>query len=229
MNIYLLDLFFKWLSFLVISISSLIGTYSTQSFIVHNNNFNTTKTGEVINYTTQTIYDNTLPTGEVNVITEGVNGYVVTKEDGSIEVLEQMVPEVLEVGTGYKASYVGKITNYGPDCLGCSSQGYVACKTMEGQYLSLFDTIYYDDHEYGDVRILAATHTVFPCGSIILVSRDDVMFYGVVLDTGSAMRNAWNDDRFVIMDLAHYSQYDAKYDDLINGYNVTYEVKRWGW
>lgn len=233
MNIYLLELIGKWIGFAVIAFTSLFGNtmYTKDASLVDNNLTN--KEGafvsKVIPYETEEVYNSKIPTGKTKVLTKGIDGLSYVKEDGTEEVLEPMVKEVVEVGTGASGTYVGSITNYGPDCYGCSKVGNVACHTREGKNLSLYDTIYYDDYEYGQVRILAATRDVFPCGTIVLVSRGDVKFYGVVLDTGGAMNRAWRESGYILMDLAHASQHDAATSGLINGKGVSYQVERWGW
>ena len=65
-------------------------------------------------------------------------------------------PSVLE-------TFVGNLTGYGPDCYGCTSG-----KTSSGH--NLRESIYYEDAEYGTVRILAAD-SYFPFYSIIKVSN----------------------------------------------------------
>ncbi|MFI3307020.1 MAG: G5 domain-containing protein [Mycoplasmatota bacterium] len=229
MNFYLLDLIGKWIKLAAISFLSIFNFYSYQEVQINNENITSSSTiGQVVYYETEYIYNSSLPTGTTNVVTLGQNGYYVTKEDGTLQELEATINEVLEVGAGSIGEYTGSLTNYGPDCYGCSAVGNVACFTKEGQNLSLYNQIYYDDYQYGMVRILAADLSQFPCGTIVLVSRGTEMFYGVVLDTGSAMRNAW-DEGYVLMDLAHFSSYDAIYNNTINGSGVSFEVVRWGW
>ena len=89
--------------------------------------------------------------------------------------------------------YNGKLTGYGPDCPGCSSVGNVSCLTREGANHSLtYDGLYYNDITYGNLIILAADHLLFPCGTVVKVNNGILNeFYGIVLDTGIAMRNAW--------------------------------------
>lgn len=73
----------------------------------------------------------------------------------------------------------GNLTGYGPDCHTCSGVG----KTSTGH--NLYDSIYYEDSEYGLVRILAADKE-FPFYSIFRVSNVPGMddFIGIVLDRG---------------------------------------------
>ena len=52
-------------------------------------------------------------------------------------------------------------------------------------------------------------------------------FNAIVLDTGSAMKNAWS--RGVVhMDLAYGSEKDPEVN-ITTSSNVKYSVKRWGW
>lgn len=75
---------------------------------------------------------------------------------------------------------VGTITGYGPDCFGCSGN------TASGH--NLHESIYYDDSEFGVVRILAADKSI-PFYSIFRVSGIAGMdpFIAIVLDRGSTV------------------------------------------
>ncbi len=83
-------------------------------------------------------------------------------------------------------SFKGKLTHYGPDCVGCG--GTTACR---GQNVRN-GNIYYNDKEYGKIRIVAADRSL-PCGSIIKINIDkydpDGM-YAVVLDRGGIIKGA---------------------------------------
>jgi hypothetical protein len=125
--------------------------------------------------------------------------------------------------------FTGKLTGYGPDCLGCSGKGNLACKTRENKTFSLVkDGIYYTDTEYGKVRILSAATSKFKCGTIIEVSKDGATpFTAIVLDTGGDMIKAWNNGT-VWMDLA-YSSSAMSGSDNLTGTNIKFSVQRWGW
>ena len=79
------------------------------------------------------------------------------------------------------ASYYGPMTGYGPDCKGCigiTASGY-----------NVRNNIYYNDKEYGKVRIVAADKSL-PFGTIVRIKNLD--FYkndviAIVLDRGSAI------------------------------------------
>ena len=83
-------------------------------------------------------------------------------------------------------SFVGKLTHYGPDCKGCG--GTTACKGINVRN----GNIYYNDKEYGKVRIVAADRKL-PCGSIIKINVDKYDkngMYAIVLDRGGIIKGA---------------------------------------
>ena len=86
----------------------------------------------------------------------------------------------------------------------------------------------YLDNQFGEVRILAAAHEKFPCGTVLEVDngRND-SFIGIVLDTGGAMRQAWKKNQ-VWIDLAFSSQAEAASAG-ITSKNTNFIVKRYGW
>ena len=78
------------------------------------------------------------------------------------------------------------------------------------------------------MRILAADHTLFPCGTIIKVTKPgNDPYYGVVLDTGYSMREAWRNDGVVGLDLAYESQASARLGNT-GGTGIQFSVQRWG-
>ena len=167
MNIYLLQLLGKWISMLMIVSLSLFHNIVFQNHSVRidnpTKNMNLSVENQVISHETQTVYTKKLPNGISKVVSEGQDGLIVPQVNGTTTVVQEMIPEVIQVGTGGKASYVGKMSGYGPDCPGCSKTGNVSCHTKNGGKHSLvYDGIYYQDEEYGSVRILAAAKTVFP-------------------------------------------------------------------
>lgn len=185
---------------------------------------------EVEAYGTDYVYVANMPsTAEPVVISEGINGLDYTYDGLNYVHLSDMKNEVVQVGTGAPGNFSGKLTGYGPDCPGCSSVGNVACRTREGLNHSLtYDGLYYNDQVYGSVRILAADHSAFPCGTIVKVNNGVLHeFIGIVLDTGSAMRGAWKDG-IVWMDLAFTSQKEALTGGATSS-NTTFNVQRWGW
>lgn len=80
----------------------------------------------------------------------------------------------------YPTSFVGKLVHYGPDCPACG--GHLGCNGQDARN----GNIYYNDPEFGTVRIVAMSSTI-PCGSMIKINVDaydkDGM-YAIVLDRG---------------------------------------------
>ena len=184
---------------------------------------------EVKPYGTDYVYNDQIPkTADPIIIEEGINGLDLTYDGLNYVHLSDVKNEVLQVGTGLEGNYQGKLTGYGPDCPGCSLVGNVACRTKEGVNHSLItDGLYYNDLVYGSVRILAADNSLFPCGTIVKVNNGILNeFTGIVLDSGSAMRNAWKEG-IVWMDLAFSSQPEALTGGATSS-NTSFEVQRWG-
>lgn len=138
-------------------------------------------------------------------------------EEEKLEV--KMVSNMLEAreyGSLGPISFVGQMTSYGPDCVGCN--GYVSCPPRQ----NVKNNIYYDDHEYGKIRIFAADKAI-PCGSIVKIINPN--FYsediiGIVLDRGSAIKGN-------IMDLLVTGE--RANDAIGRQFNVNYQIIRWGW
>ena len=110
---------------------------------------------------------------------------------------------------------VGNLTGYGADCVGCGG------KTSTG--FDLTQSIYYEDSEFGTVRILAADPS-FPFYSIIRVSNVPTMddFIGIVLDRGGNVGFG----RGTLFDLAYESESSPNILPLTR--NVTFELLRSG-
>ena len=238
MNINLLQLLSKYIIFLTVSVmSSLgIGNYSENEAVV--NNINKEKDFQVVtsvtNYKTVVQYNKKIPKNVTNIISEGKVGLSYTEQnnqESTVEekIVQEVTNEVVEKGTGDYGIYTGKLIGYGPDCVGCSGEGYLACKTVDGTKFSLkYNGIYYNDSEYGNVRILAAATSKFPCGTIIEITKSGKeSFLAVVLDTGGTVQNAWKNGN-VVMDLAYSRNADSGSDGL-TGSNITFNIKRWGW
>ena len=190
-----------------------------------------TMINEIEPYGTDYVYIENIPsTAEPVVLSEGINGLDYTYDGLNYVHLSDMKNEVVQKGSGKPGIFNGKLTGYGPDCPGCSKVGNVACRTKERTNHSLiYDGLYYDDEVYGEVRILAADHTAFPCGTIVKVNNGLLEeFTGIVLDTGSAMRGAWRNEGVVWMDLAFTSQKEALTGGATSN-NTTFNVQRWGW
>ena len=72
--------------------------------------------------------------------------------------------EALKSAKTNPTTFNGKMTGYGPDCKGCG--GGVSCI----RYNVRNGNIYYNDKDYGKIRILAADKKI-PCGTVIRVSN----------------------------------------------------------
>ena len=238
MNIYLLDIIGKWISILFISIVSLFGNYSEKEMVVNNENKNISLNlvTEIVNYNTVTNYNSNKPVGEKTIITKGQTGYKISnKENGKIVNSKNPIDEVVEIGSkiDYSVthnskisklptieSFSGKMTSYGGDCYGCS--GTVA----HVNHNLLEDGFHYNDKTYGNMRILAASKSKFPAGTIVeLVISENEKIHGIVLDTGGDMEAAYKKG-VIWMDLAFTTQKEAAVFG--TRYNVTYNIKRYG-
>ena len=221
---------------LLISILTITGLLSSGNLISEKKfevkNLNQTKNSvaltKVIEYDTVKTYNKKIPTGVTITKEKGHNGLAYIDENNNTQIIESPKNAEIEIGTGDKADYVGKMTGYGADCIGCSGNGTLACKTKNGTYHSLKkDGMTYNDDEYGNVRIIAASLDKFPCGTIIKVDNPNLgTFNAIVLDTGGAMKSAW-ENGIVHMDLAYVTETDPAIH-LSTSSNVKYSVQRWG-
>lgn len=112
-------------------------------------------------------------------------------------------------------TFTGTLTGYGPDCVGCGG------KTSTGH--NLYDSVYYEDSEFGMVRIVAAD-AYFPFYSIIRISNVPGMdtFLAIVLDRGGNV--GFNSS--TLFDLAFSTERDPSIIGLTG--NVTFDVLRRG-
>lgn len=111
-------------------------------------------------------------------------------------------------------SFVGKLVHYGPDCAECS--GHLGCNGQDARG----GNIYYNDKEYGKVRIVAAS-SLLPCGSIIRINvnaYDSNGLYAIVLDRGVSGN---------MIDLLKASQRDKSPVRTANG--VKFDILRYGY
>lgn len=234
MNIYILELSFKMIGFVAFSTISFFGSFSlsTKSFESDNQNIEKSLSivHEIVPYKTKRIFKNNIPSGVNFIETKGISGIVTRNDKNEIfQVLRETKEEIVHYGNAATGSYNGKLTGYGPDCKSCNGKGIVGC-TLPGRknFNLVTDGVYYNDKNYGNVRILAATKEVFSCGSIIEVNKKGEKFYGIVLDRGIAMEKAYAEGQ-IFIDLAFASEKDDI--DEIRKYtsnNVEYNVKRWG-
>ena len=145
------------------------------------------------------------------------------KEEETVSVTTSTPNEVND------AVFVGKMTGYGADCIGCSGVGALSCRAADGSRHTLTENgEYYNDATYGTVRIVAAALDKFPCGTIVKVDHPALgTFYAVVMDTGGSMKRAWANG-YVWMDLAFKTESDPSIYSTTSR-NTTYSVQRWGW
>ena len=233
MNFYLLKLLGKWFCFIAISISNLFSINNSYTKYEYTDDSikNISVLTQIIPFETVTTYDSKYPMGNKIVTQNGKDGIQFTNNDGANIVLEEAISEYVIIGTGPGATYTGIITGYGPDCSTCSGRGYVACRTVDKKSFNLLtDGVYYEDSQYGSVRVLAAALSLFPCGTIVEVNSSTLgSFMGIVLDTGYDMRK--NLERGIYhFDVAYQTENDemvAKTTDMSG--NVIYNIQRWGW
>ena len=228
MNIGILQLVGKYIVLFVSFFN--IGNYNEKINEIDNKNFE--KDGLVINYVTnnKTVvnYNTKIPSNITNVLDEGQIGLSVDISNEK-KVIQEPEDKIIEKGSGPYGIYKGKLVGYGPDCVGCSGEGYLACRTEDGKRFSLkYDDIYYNDSKYGRVRILAAETSSFPCGTIVkIIKKNGVEFLAIVLDRIGTPSTPDN----IIMDLAYPTQNDKAVfnaDGLLDS-SVTYEIQRWGY
>lgn len=217
---------------LICSLFIIIHAALNRGITIHNpiRDMTSTILNEISPYGTDYVYSESITVNaDPIILEEGVNGLNYTYDGLNYKHLADTKNEVVQKGTAKEGVYTGKLTGYGPDCPGCSKVGNVSCKTREGVNHSLInDGIYYNDITYGNVRILAAENSLFPCGTIVKINNGVLKeFYGIVLDTGYSMRNAYKDG-IIWMDLAFQSQEVAKTGGATSS-STTFVVQRWGW
>ena len=114
-------------------------------------------------------------------------------------------------------TFTGKITGYGPDCSGCTSN-----KTASGYYVGE-GNIYYSDKEYGSIRIVAGDKK-YPFGTIVKLSNltfsDPII--AIVLDRGSGIGL----DKKIQFDLLFDSEKNV---DIGIKSNVQFDILRLGY
>lgn len=233
MNAFFIRSVIEAFTFLILSFNSIFDFYQVKELNINVNNADVNKSLSIINtildYETEIIYSSNIPSGITNILVKGQDGIVYLDGTGKIyKTLKEKINEVVEVGTGKQGEYTGIVTGYGPDCVTCDGRGYVACPTKTGKWTNLItDGIYYEDPKYGSLRIVAADHREFPCGTVVEISNSDLAtpILGIVLDTGAAMRNAYNNGN-IHFDVAFETEVGLTFG--INK-NTNFSVKRWGW
>lgn len=181
---------------------------------------------EVINYNNYFTIDNTVKYVDSDIIEEIVQEVSVTEdleqESPNLSKEEIAVQEIVEenttvekveevVSVSENEILTGKMSGYGPDCVGCS--GYLA----NGKYVG-DGNIYYDDSEYGRVRIVAGDKK-YKFGTIVRIN--DSML-AIVLDRGGAIGIG----KKFMFDLLYESEVEANKNGV--SYNTKFEILRNG-
>ena len=183
---------------------------------------------EVINYNNYFSIDNTVKYVDSDIIEEIVQEVSVVdevkQESSNVSVEKEVLKETNEVIVNTPVEVVeevvnvpaneiltGKMSGYGPDCIGCS--GYLANGTYVGN-----GNIYYDDSEYGRVRIVAGDKK-FKFGTIVRIN--DSML-AIVLDRGGSIGVG----KKFVFDLLYESEAEANRNGV--SYNTKFEILRNG-
>lgn len=181
---------------------------------------------EVVNYNNYFAIDNTVKYVDSDIVEEIVQEVSVTddleQESPNVSTEEVIVQEKVEVNTAIEKTeevvsileneiLFGKMSGYGPDCVGCS--GYLA----NGKYVG-DGNIYYDDSEYGRVRIVAGDKK-YKFGTIVRIN--DSML-AIVLDRGGAIGIG----KKFMFDLLYESEVEANKNGVF--YNTKFEILRNG-
>lgn len=230
---YLFDFLGKVISLIILIPTTLLGINNYQENEANldnaNNNINTNVTSFIEEHDTKYIYNSKLPYNISNIVQEGVDRITYIVDGSEEKVLQESVTEIIEKGTGAYGEFTGRLTGYSAECEGCSSDGYVACFTEDKRQFSITKNgLYYEDDEYGSVRVIAAAKQKFPCGTIIKITKIGYeSYYTIVLDRGGTMNKAWEQGG-VVIDLAFESNKEALASDL-TGRNIKFSVQRWGW
>ena len=183
---------------------------------------------EVVEYNNYFTIDNVVKYVDSDVIDESFvedvikNEEVITTEvvveetvqpvvSQNVAVIAPKVEEVIEVIQPQNEIVTGKMSGYGPDCVGCS--GYLA----NGHYVG-DGNIYYNDSEYGQVRIVAGDKK-YKFGTIVRIN--DSML-AIVLDRGGSIGIG----KKIMFDLLYASEAAANSNGV--SYNTKFEILRNG-
>lgn len=225
--------------FLFFLFSNEMGNVKSGSVVVNNDNFNKMADKTLFLFNS---LENKSEDVNSNVVVELTSADVdIDMEDSSIEdeiqddIVEEKKEEVVvtPLEPDYNSipaieTFTGSLTGYGPDCVGCGG------KTSTG--FDLWETVYYEDEEYGTIRIVAADK-YFPFYSIIRISNVPNMepFIAIVLDRGGDVgwyRNSetgnimFDSQKGTLFDLAFATEKDPNILGKTN--NVKFEVLRSG-
>lgn len=234
MNLYLLQFIGKWVGFIILSIVTSLGVNVEENRIeIINENVtkNISVFTEVKDYQIIKSYDLSIPNNISKVLIKGEYGLIFKNNNGDIIYEQRVINEEVVQGTGSYGIYNGILTGYGPDCSTCDGNGIVFCKTVDkNEYNLINDGIYYKDSEYGDVRVLAAALSFFPCGTIIEIKNTRLGdFTGIVMDTGYDMKKNLEKGQYHL-DIAYETEQDEKIGRATDkSGNAIFSVQRWGW
>ena len=169
----------------------------------------------VVKYVDSDVMDEALVDEDINIeeatIEEIVEEVVQPVVSETIDNALSKVEEVIEVIQPQNEVVTGKMSGYGPDCIGCS--GYLA----NGHYVGN-GNIYYNDSEYGQVRIVAGDKK-YKFGTIIRIN--DSML-AIVLDRGGSIGIG----KKFMFDLLYASEAEANSNGV--SYNTKFEILRNG-
>lgn len=116
-----------------------------------------------------------------------------------------------------QVSFYGKLTGYGPDCVGCG--GNSACQPRQN---FKGGNIYFDDSLYGKVRVVAADRSI-PCGSLVKMTGISIYsepVIAVVMDRGASIKK----NHF---DLLFETEKDMQ--GFVTQSDIKFDIIRWGW
>lgn len=125
--------------------------------------------------------------------------------------------EAILNGPNEPVSFIGTMTGYGPDCVGCG--GKTGCPPRQDVRNG---NIYFNDNEYGQIRIVATDRSI-PCGSIVRISNltfSSEPIIAIALDRGGAIVGN-------TMDLLYASEHETK--SIGRQKNIQFDIIRWGW
>lgn len=159
-------------------------------------------------------------TEEVKATVEESNEQTIKEETVSQPTVsvEKEETKTTEEKTDVIETQVGKMSGYGPNCIGCS--GY----TASGKYVG-DGNVYYNDKTYGQVRIVAGDYK-YKFGTIIRIKNSNVStspIIAIVLDRGRSI----GIDKKYLFDLLFATEEEASNYGV--SYNVTFEVLRSGY
>lgn len=169
----------------------------------------------LIEETSQEIEEKTIEEQAIEKVEEPITKIEEPKEE--IVVVEEPVFEepqetIIEIVTG-------KLSGYGPDCYGCTSN-----RTASGQDVS-DGKIYYEDATYGKIRIVSGDRK-YPMGTIVRMSNLNFTkepILAIVLDRGGSIGFG----KAYLFDLLYATEKEAAAFGVSN--HTTFEILRLGY